>query len=161
MASVVRPIARRDDLLVSELESGEIVVFDRKANRAHSLNPAAAIVWRGCDGQRSVTDLAALLADARGTEASEDLVWMSVNELRKLRLLEDFPSDVVPANVLTRRQALARFGSSAAAAAAMVPVVASVLAPKSAAATSCVQPGGGCSVGSQCCSGVCAGTICA
>jgi hypothetical protein len=41
-----RPTARMNDLLSTELASGEVIVFDKQRNCAHCLNPAAAAVWR-------------------------------------------------------------------------------------------------------------------
>jgi hypothetical protein len=85
---------------------------------------------------------------------------MSVKELGKLGLLEDLPAESFPRLGLTRREALARAGSRAAAAAALIPIVATVLAPKPAAASSCLQTGAACTAGTQCCSGVCASLQC-
>lgn len=155
-----KPIARMKDLISTELSSGEIVIFDKERNKAHSLNPAAAAIWKACDGQRSVADLTALVAVATGASSDEAVVWMSVKELQRLHLVEELPASVFPLEVLTRRQAMARVGSTAATAAALVPIIATVLAPKPAAASSCQQPGSPCTVGSQCCSGTCAGNVC-
>lgn len=157
----VRPIARTENLLSTELASGEVVVFDKERNRAHCLNPAAAVVWRGCDGRRTASELAAFVAEATGTAPDETVVWASVMELRKLRLLKGIPDAVVPGVGLTRREALVRAGARAAAAAALVPLVHTVLAPKSAAAASCLQSGAACTAGAECCSGSCVGNVCA
>lgn len=157
----VRPIARVDGLLSTELASGEVVVFDKERNRAHCLNPAAAVVWRCCDGRRTLSELAAFVAAETGTATDETVVRASVMELRKLNLLDVTPEAVVPGVGLTRREALIRAGARAAAAAALVPLVHTVLAPKPAAASSCLQSGAACSVGSQCCSGSCVGNVCA
>lgn len=156
-----RPTARMNDLLSTELVSGEIIVFDKQRNRAHCLNPAAAEIWRACDGQRTVADLAIFVATATGTAVDESVVWASVRELRSLHLLEELPAGTVPADGFTRRQALTRAGSAVAKAAVLVPLIATVLAPKSSAAASCQQPGSPCTVGSQCCSGNCLGSVCA
>ena len=153
-----RPTAKKSDLLVTDMESGE--VFDRKTNKAHCLNPAAAVIWKASDGRRTVEDLAIVLAEANGGEADQSLIWMSLKELRSRGLMGELPLGSLSTAGLTRRQALARFGSGAAAAAALVPVVATVLAPKPAAAVSCLQRGQACSIGSQCCSGSCVGLVC-
>jgi hypothetical protein len=41
----------------------ETLVYDLQRNRAHCLNRTAALVWRHCDGQATVADLARSLKD--------------------------------------------------------------------------------------------------
>lgn len=156
-----KPTARMNDLLSTELASGEVIVFDKQRNRAHCLNPAAAAIWRACDGERTVAEVAAFVAAASGTAMDESVVRGSVRELGSLHLLEELPTGSLLPEGITRRQAMARAGSAAAKAAVLVPLIATVLAPKSSAAASCQQPGSPCTVGSQCCSGNCVGSTCA
>ena len=52
--------ARRENLIVKDL-GGEVVVYDEATSEAHELNRSAALVWRHCDGQNSVADLARIL----------------------------------------------------------------------------------------------------
>jgi len=156
-----RPVAKTDELLSTRLSSGEVVVFDRKRNRAHALNPAAATIWHGCDGQRTVADLAELLSRETGTEPDAEVVRLSLAELEKLDLLErPAGGPRYGGDLVTRREAFVRAGTKAAAAAAAIPIIATVLAPSSASASSCRQTGVSCTAGSQCCSGVCAGGFC-
>lgn len=156
-----KPAARTESLLCKDLASGEIVVFDKLRNSAHCLNPAAAAIWRACDGNRTVPELASVVAATTGTTVNEPVVRASLGELRSLHLLSELTVDIAPVEDFTRRQAMVRAGAAAAKAAVLVPLIATVLAPKSSAAASCQQPGSPCTVGSQCCSGNCVGSTCA
>lgn len=151
--SDTRPRARKDNLFTREMESGEAVVYDRNRERAHCLNPTVATVWRHCDGNNSIADLAAVLSREAGVPADESLVWLSLAELSRTHLV-DVPGEKPLPGTMTRRRALARLGTGAAAA-ALLPVIISVVAPKPAAAASCLQTGATCTANSQCCSGFC------
>jgi DNA-binding transcriptional LysR family regulator len=53
------PRARRDGLLEETLDE-ELLLYDQDSHTAHCLSPIAACVWRHCDGERDVTELAEL-----------------------------------------------------------------------------------------------------
>ena len=55
------PKYRRDNLIVKELVD-EALVYDLKNNRAFCLNKPSAVVWSLCDGNNSVTEIAALVS---------------------------------------------------------------------------------------------------
>ncbi len=155
-----RPRARQDDLLIRNIEGGEIVVFDKERGRAHCLNPTVATVWSHCDGERTVGELGAILSRDLGAPEGEDLVWLALKELSTAHLLaEPLEAGVLAAGV-TRRQAVATLGVGAAIA-ALLPVVTSIMAPKPAAAATCFTTGHSCTSGFQCCSGFCNGGTCA
>ena len=52
---------RRQDLLFRVIDR-EAVVYDRERKAVHRLNPTATFIWEHCDGTRSASDLATLLA---------------------------------------------------------------------------------------------------
>jgi hypothetical protein len=54
------PVARAG-VRFEELD-GEAVVYDRGGKRAIYLNETATVIWKLCDGERSVDDIATLLA---------------------------------------------------------------------------------------------------
>jgi hypothetical protein len=144
-----RPKARRDGLLVRDL-GDELVVYELGSHRGHSLNRTAALVWRSCDGKRSVAAIAARVGRALGAAPDEDLVRYAVRRLRSVRLL-DPSSPGAPS--LTRRQLARRIGQLA-----LLPVVVSLLAPRPSEAATCTPatcPGGVCT-----CSGEPDGTAC-
>ena len=154
-----RPRARFEELVTKQLESGETVVYDRTRDRVHCVNRTAALVWQHCDGTRSVADLAHILHDEVGLPEDEAIVDLALAELRKAKLLEAEPEGVFTAP-LTRRQAVQRL-SYGAVIGALLPVVASIVAPRSAAAASCLPNGARCTSGFDCCSETCTDSICA
>jgi hypothetical protein len=106
------PRARKDGLL-EEAVGEELLLYDRDSHTAHCLSPIAACVWRHCDGEHDLTDLAVLAG------ASEDLVADALHELREKDLLAAEPQltqSTVPG--ISRREAIgraARYGAAAAA----------------------------------------------
>lgn len=153
-----KPRAKTEGLISRDLADGETVVYDRRTDTAHCLNPSAALVFRYCDGTRSASDLAALLNEEFGLPHDEGLVQVAFSDLARAGLLEGCQTSAA-GPVVTRREAIRRFGLGAAAAAAL-PTVISLMAPKPAAAASCLPNGALCSSGGQCCSGKCVGGIC-
>lgn len=49
---------------------GEIVLYDPKRNRVHTLNPTAAVIWQLCDGSRTIDQLADDMAILYGMDLS-------------------------------------------------------------------------------------------
>ena len=52
------PTAETERLIVREID-GETLVYDRRRNAASCLNEFATRVWRECDGETSVAEIAA------------------------------------------------------------------------------------------------------
>jgi hypothetical protein len=121
---MIQPLARSDDLVVEPLGE-ELLVFDSKTNRAHSLNAAAASVWRACDGARDVDAL------AQYCELDPVAVELALDSLRKCELLIDFQGPRV-----SRRQALRKAAVVGAGIGVALPVIRSIYAPSAYAATS-------------------------
>ena len=59
------PRARQIELHVEELPD-ETLVYDLERHKARCLNRTAALVWRHCDGQTGVAEVAALAGGAMG-----------------------------------------------------------------------------------------------
>ena len=141
----VKPARRTEGLVLTEL-MGEVLVYDLERHRAHCLNPAAAVVFKHCDGTRSVEDLAALLERELGAPAHPDCVWLALDRLGKARLLRQRVSRPKEAGRLSRRELVRRVGV-----AALLPAVTSLVAPTSAeAAASCVNDCTGKPFGTPC-----------
>lgn len=106
------PLARHDGLL-EERVGEELLLYDQDRHTAHCLSPIAACVWRHCDGEHDLIDLAVLAG------VSEDLVADALHELREKDLLDSEPAlmqDTLPGE--SRREAIgrvARYGAVAAA----------------------------------------------
>ncbi len=159
MASATRaPKARTDDILIREFAGGETVVYDRISDEAHDLNRVASAVWRRCDGEATVAEVAASLSIELGMPCTEDIVLLSLDELCKVNLVE---ADGWSPPGISRRDVMRRVGPGVAAA-ALLPAVLSVIAPTPAAAATCQQSGEACTSNAQCCSGLClSGGTCA
>lgn len=104
------PRARQDGLLEEEVGE-ELLLYDQDSHAAHCLSPIAAYVWRHCDGERDVAELARLAG------VSEGLVAGALHELREKDLLAAEPAlmqSTVPG--VSRREAIgrvARYGAAA------------------------------------------------
>ena len=157
------PRARQDELVVEELQD-ETLVYDLERHKARCLNRTAALVWRHCDGQTSVAEVAATLEEQTGTPSDETVVWMALDRLSNAHLLTEpviLPGD--PAKY-SRREVL-RTLRRAAGISLLLPVIESIVAPLAAAQSSCVTSCGGvpnctpCKTGTQCnrqcCNGAC------
>jgi Coenzyme PQQ synthesis protein D (PqqD) len=133
------PVARSEGLLVEPM-GDDLLVFEPATGRAHSLNAAAASVWRACDGTRDVDALAACCG------LDPIAVALGLDSLRGCELLIDFEGPRV-----SRRQAL-RMIAVLGAGIAAVPVIRSIIAPSAAmaASTACVAHGDFCQ-GQSCC----------
>src|ERR1700691_3268968 len=111
------PRARRDGLLEETLRE-KLLLYDQNSHTAHCLSPIAACVWRHCDGERDVTELAEL------RRTNNDLVVDALHELREKDLLDAEPAlteSAVPG--VSGREAIvraARYGAAAAGASLIV-----------------------------------------
>jgi Coenzyme PQQ synthesis protein D (PqqD) len=141
MTTTPKPKAKTERLIVREID-GETLVYDRSRDAASCLNEFAARVWRACDGETSVAEIAAALGE------DERAVWLALHQLTKAQLLTEaiaFPPDMSAAK--SRREIGGRLGLGAAA------FVTSIIAPMPAQAASCLAPLSPCTVGvSVCCS---------
>lgn len=162
------PLARTEDLAIEEFED-ELLVYDRKEQRAHCLGVTAARVWRACDGRTEVGRLADAL------DLSRDTVLRALDELEASQLLDVPEVQVVDGNGngITRRQLTARSVRIGAAAAAG-PLIYSIAVPTAAAQASPTEfacaiysvsgcgtaTGGGSVAGCCCCCRGCSGTSC-
>jgi hypothetical protein len=89
-------LKRRSDVNTRMVE-GEIVVLDRQKGLIHQLNQTATYIWERCDGQATVEDLAAQLAEAfdvASETASKDVVRV-VRQFQDLQLLEPPPDQTI------------------------------------------------------------------
>jgi Coenzyme PQQ synthesis protein D (PqqD) len=140
----MRPVARTAGLVVKAV-GDEVLVYDLEHHRAHSLNRAAAAMWRACDGTRAEGEIAAHLRDAEALLVTPELVRYGIGELERARLVLGSGHR----GGLTRRDLIRRLGTGAIA----VPLVTSIVAPTAAHAQSstCVPAGGQCGGRGDCC----------
>jgi Coenzyme PQQ synthesis protein D (PqqD) len=109
----VFPQARKDRLTVQELPE-ETLVYDHERHKAHCLNASAALVWRHCDGNTSVDELARLVAQQLQITAPAALVGLALEQLERRHLLDCAPPLPTPGARVDRRKALKKLALAAA-----------------------------------------------
>jgi hypothetical protein len=128
------PRARQDGLL-EEAVGEELLLYDQESHTAHCLSPVAACVWRHCDGEHDLTDLAQLVG------ASENLVVDALNELREKDLLvAELQLMQSTVTRVSRREAIsraARYGAAAAAGSLIISATAATPAIASSSESVC------------------------
>jgi hypothetical protein len=140
LSSKALPQARQDGIVVRELPD-EVLIYDLERHKAHCLNQTAAAVWRHCDGETTPREISYRLAREFSTPVDEDVVWLALDELGTLNLLE---SPVVRETGMSRAQMMRRVGVITAAVA--LPAAFSLNVPNANAST-CQQ---GCTVSGDC-----------
>jgi hypothetical protein len=131
----VSPVARTESLIVKEVD-GETLVYDLKTDKAHCLNETAARVWKNCDGEKTVSDIAHVLSRETKTNVNDDLVWLALDQLQKSKLIEEAPAKPVHLFGMTRRQMVARLGIAAVA----LPAIVAIVSPTARAQASTQPP---------------------
>lgn len=150
------PNARRERLLVEELAE-ETLVYDLDNHKAHSLNASAALVWRHCDGKKSVGDVARIMHDELDAPESVELVMLALNRLEAARLLAD---DAPRSEAQVSRRAVMKKLALVGGLTVLLPAIHSIVAPTPAQAQTCVNqgglpPGAVCVNNIDCCSNTC------
>jgi hypothetical protein len=142
----VAPRVRRHGLVVRELE-GEILIFDRERDMAHCLNATLAAVWKHCDGQTAISDIADLASGELGETVTVSAIFKALDQLQKDNLLEETAAP----STISRRAML----KTSVAAAVAIPVISSLALSTPAVASNldCVAHGQPCDQTTNCCGG--------
>lgn len=146
----MKPIARKDDLVIQEM-GGEILVYDLRTNKAICLNQTSALVWQNCDGKKDAVEIAKNIEKKLGSDVDEDFVWLAVNLLEKENLL-DKTGFIDKFNGLSRREVIKKIGLTSMIA---LPLVSTIIAPMAVHAVSCIPNNATCTLSAQCCSNCC------
>ena len=151
-----RPLARTD--LIVDRIGDELLVYDSRSSRAHSLNVVSAAVWKACDGRRSSEQIALL------TGLDLTAVELALDSLAEVELITGHQRTGI-----SRRTVLRRATVGAAGIAIALPVIRSITAPSAAMAATgandtcataytCTDCGPGCT--SDCHASYCANGTC-
>jgi hypothetical protein len=132
MATKINPISRQQDIVVQELK-GEVLIYDLKTNKAFCLNETSALVWQLCDGNNSINQISQALSKKLNSPASENLVWLAIDQLKKENLIENSDELVSVFTGVTRREAIRKVGLGTMIA---IPFISSLIAPTAAMAQS-------------------------
>ena len=125
MKKNMTPKARKSGLVVQDL-NGETLIYDLDTHRAVCLNQTSALVWQNCDGTNTVSDISGVLAGELKNPASEDLIWLALDQLKKENLIENSDELERKFEGMTRREAVRKVGMASLIA---LPVVAALSAP--------------------------------
>ena len=111
-------------------------MYDLERHEAHCLNPSAVHVFKRCDGQTTVAELATRARRELGAEVDERWVDLALDGLEQAHLLERGSTPTSSPDSTGRRELLRRAGLGAA---LLLPAVVSMVAPTPAeAAGTCV-----------------------
>jgi hypothetical protein len=122
------PAARTSDLIETEVD-GELLVYDRRAQRIHHLNHSAAAIWRRCTAPQSLAALVTMAEHDVGAPISPALIQGVLTKLAEADLLAGRLPPALRQPAASRRALLRK---AALAGVATVPVVISLTAPASA-----------------------------
>lgn len=145
MTSNLRPTRIEDHRITVQDVETETLLYDERSHKAWCLNRSAGCIWRLCDGQRSVDQIAVAAAAELGAPVSEDIVLLTLAELREKHLLLPTADELLPQGI-TRRRMISRAGLTAA---ALLPVIATLTAPRAVAIGGSVGTGGDAGGGSD------------
>ncbi len=161
--SEIYPVSRKADIVVQEFEH-ETLVYDLKTNKALVLNSTSSMVWQLCNGNNSIDEITNKMSVSSKQIVTTEMVWMSLEQLKKASLLENYSIETTPFEGLTRREMVRKIGFASVVA---LPVISSLVAPSAINAQSgCPTTGNnrpnGCPCGPSgnpsCTSGCCATT---
>jgi len=144
------PLARKESLVIKDLPD-ETLVYDMKRDKALCLNSTAALVWKNCNGQRTITQLRELLERNVGSPVPVEMVWLALEQLESFQLLADAPSKRFHLAGMSRRDLVRRVGFAVLA----LPVIISITAPPARAQGSLLPPGACCQNPNDCQSTFC------
>jgi hypothetical protein len=129
MTSSLRPRNIQGDRITIQDVESETLIYDERSHKAWCLNRSSASIWRLCNGQHTVAQIAAMAAGDLRSPVSEDLVLLTLEELSQKELLEPQTIELLPQG-LSRRQMIGKAGLAAA---ALLPVIAALTAPPASA----------------------------
>jgi hypothetical protein len=123
----IRPRARTDRLVTRDLDD-ELLVYDLDRHKAYCLNRIAMQVFRHCDGETTIPEMARRIGDAVRMPISEDVIRLSLARLEKAHLLDSAVAQVFHPS---RREILSTLGRAAV---VVMPLVTAIAVPTSAQA---------------------------
>jgi hypothetical protein len=131
MKSPQAPRRIQEEISVQQVGT-ETLVYDERRHKAFCLNESSSVIWRLCDGEHSIAQIAAVASSELGTSLSEEFVLFAVEELCADGLIEP-SSTVEPRRTVSRRTILQSLGAGGA---LLLPAVAAIFAPTAAQAYS-------------------------
>ncbi len=135
--------ARIENIVIQETET-ELLIYDLISNKALCLNETCKTIWQACDGKTTFAQLRKSTSD----DFSDEIIFLTLEELQKKKLLLEKVKFELPAGKRSRRKMVAKYGAIA----ISLPVIVAIAAPTSLNAQSvCVCIGGSCATGACMC----------
>lgn len=149
------PVAAGGELVVQELKD-ETLIYNLTNHKAYCLNATASFVWKRCDGETSVAEIARKLAKVENQPVSEEIVWLALEQLKEQNLLAASEKVSSPFGGMSRREVIRKVGLTTMMA---LPVISFLSAPPATAAaspssTTCSDAGTVCTAVNDCCPNV-------
>ena len=129
MTSTLRPHRIQQDHIAIQEIGTETLLYNEQSHKVWCLNRSSACIWRLCDGQNTVTQIAPAASAQLGSAVSEEVVLLTLAELREKELIQPDADEFLPQGI-TRRQMISKAGLTAT---ALLPVIASLTAPRAQA----------------------------
>lgn len=126
------PRSRQEDIVMQELLD-EVLIYDMKTDKAFCLNQTSALIWQECDGNKSIQKITRSVSRKLNVSIEEDFVRLALNDLIKENLIDNSRTTIPLLDTIERRALLKKIGLASIAA---LPVVSSIVAPRSIAAQS-------------------------
>jgi Coenzyme PQQ synthesis protein D (PqqD). len=156
---MTNPKAREEGLLIEQI-GDEVVVYDQQRKRASRLNKTVGLVWRQCDGTKSVAEIVEYLKKELNEVADENLVLLSLSQLDAAHLLQESPKLTSQQTRTSRREFVRKVGAVGVMS-VLLPLITTMAVPTPAQAQSC-QPCGclGCTCPCVACGCTCPCVFC-
>lgn len=106
----MNPKAREEGLLTEQI-GDEVVVYDQHRKRASRLNKTVALVWRQCDGSKTVSEIVEHLKRELNEVADENLVLFSLSQLDSAHLLQESLNITAQQSRTSRRDFVRKVGA--------------------------------------------------
>ncbi|MBX7173625.1 MAG: PqqD family protein [Pyrinomonadaceae bacterium] len=155
----MNPRSRQANIVTQEFED-EVVIYDLETNKAFVLNETCAFVWRNCDGKQEVAEISLNLAQKHRQPVNEDIVWLTIDELKKNNLIENSENLKSRFEGLKRREIIKKIGLSTM---IVLPMISIMVAPTSVDAqsgTACIANNNTCIFSNYTQSNCCPGSRC-
>jgi hypothetical protein len=141
-SQIIAPM-RNNKVLETELPDS-LIVYDVNRDQGHCLQPIAALVWRSCDSQTRVSEIARVVEEQYNVNSSEDVVLFIIGQLKKKGLLEEGAVHPELNSLIPRRDIVRKYIPAA----LVLPFIFSVSAPTRAQLVSgAPTPAGGAPTG--------------
>ncbi|MFV0389178.1 MAG: PqqD family protein [Pyrinomonadaceae bacterium] len=128
----IMPKCRRNEIVVQDFEN-EVLIYDLSSNKAFSLNKSSAAIWKRCDGEHSIAEVAEELSIEFDASVSDDFVRLALEQFRKDSLLDEDEATEGFFEGLSRRQVIRNVGLASI---ISLPLVSSLVAPAAISAQS-------------------------